>query len=311
MNLLFIDHECHRKTCSADFFLECLQTRFKIQTHYYSRCYHLELGTNTPDCDVAVSWEFLISRWRFFFKGKRNIFVPMYDNELLSYWPWKRIAWSGIGVISFCDKVSAHARRCGVTNLLDVRYFPDPSFLPQREGDFKRVFLWERGELDLKDAEKIFPPSSGFVIDVKHADEFTNREDYLERVAQSGIVVAPRRKEGIGMVFLEAMAMGKCVVAYNDATMNEYIRDGEDGILFDVGPCAPITDAQILHVRNNVRRTSEKLRLQWLSDAEKIAGFIEAQTPQCPSFANRLKMTIVYPLFLMEGICHLLKNFVW
>lgn len=37
----------------------------------------------------------------------------------------KRIAWSGMGVVSFCEKVTEHARRCGVTNILDVRYFPD------------------------------------------------------------------------------------------------------------------------------------------------------------------------------------------
>ena len=176
MKLLFIDHECHRKTRSAEFFLEVIRKAFDVKEHYYSKYYRTGSKLAAKECDVAVIWEFPLSRFGFFFHGKRNVFVPMYDNEWGSYWQWKRIAWSGMGVISFCDKVSKHARRCGVTNILDVRYFPDPARLPNEMGDPKRVFLWERGEIDRFIAERLFPPSDGYVLDVKRADEFLDRE---------------------------------------------------------------------------------------------------------------------------------------
>lgn len=304
MKLLFIDHECHKKTRSAEFFLSVLRKAFDVVEHYYSQYYRTGAQKVAKDCDVAVIWEFPISRWRFFFPGKRNVFVPMYDNEWSSYWQWKRIAWSGMGVISFCDKVTEHARRCGVTNILDVRYFPDPDSLPKEKGDPKRVFLWERGEVTQSVAEKLFPPSDGYIFDVKRADEFLERDAYLARIAKCGIVIAPRRKEGIGMAFLEAMAMGKCVVANNDATMNEYIENGENGVLFSCGILKPVADDIIARVRTNVAGLAAKLRERWLRGSRTVNDFVSNQHPCCPSFANRLKILLVHPFFLAEGALH-------
>ena len=303
MKLLFIDHECHKKTQSAEFFLEVVRRRFSVDEHYYANYYKTGANNAISGCDGAIVWEFPIARNKFYFTGKVNAFVPMYDNEWASFWQWKRIAWSGIGVISFCDKVSAHARRCGVKNILDVRYFPDPTAFSQVQGDPKRVFLWERGEIDRATAERLFPPSQGYVFDVKKADEFLDRDVYLKRLSKCGIVIAPRRKEGIGMAFLEAMAMGKCVVANNDATMNEYIKDGETGILFARGIEKTVDAAIVAKVRKNMAVASASFRARWLQDKEKINAFLANQKLCHPSLLNRIKISLSYPLFIMEGAC--------
>lgn len=308
MRLLFIDHECHKKTRSTEFFLEILRRSFRIEELYYSQHYRAGAESEMSGHDGAVIWEFPVSRKRFYFPGKVNVFVPMYDNEWASFWQWKRIAWSGMGVISFCDKVSVHARRCGIKNILDVRYFPDPTAFPQAQGDLKRVFLWERGEIDRATAERLFPPSQGYVFDVKKADEFLDRDAYLERLSKCGIVIAPRRKEGIGMAFLEAMAMGKCVVANNDATMNEYIKNGETGILFESDKLSPVTAEAILRVISGVRDASARLRARWLADTDKINDFIAAQKPCKPSAFNRVKLVLSSPLFLLEGVWYRLAE---
>ncbi len=308
MKLLFIDHECHKKTRSAEFFLSVVRKTFSVVEHYYSHYYQTGAQKVAKDCDIVVIWEFPISRWRFFFPSKRNVFVPMYDNEWASYWQWKRIAWSGMGVISFCDKVTEHARRCGVTNILDVRYFPGPDSLPKEKGDPKRVFLWERGEITRSVAEKLFPPSDGYVFDVKRADEFLERDAYLARIAKCGIVIAPRRKEGIGMAFLEAMAMGKCVVANNDATMNEYIESGENGILFSPGEVRPVSAESVSRVIAGVGASAARLQARWRADSEKINDFIARQEKCKPSLLTRVMIVISYPLYLLEGAWHVLSE---
>lgn len=304
MKLLFIDHECHKKTHSAEFFLDVVRKAFDVVEHYYSQYYRTGARKVAKDCDIAVIWEFPISRWRFFFPGKRNVFVPMYDNEWASYWQWKRIAWSGMGVISFCDKVTEHARRCGVTNILDVRYFPDPDSLPKEKGDPKRVFLWERGEITQSVVEKLFPPSDGYIFDVKRADEFLERDAYLARIAKCGIVIAPRRKEGIGMSFLEAMAMGKCVVANDDATMNEYIENGKTGVLFALGERGNVDEAIVSSVCSSLAGALAAFRGRWLNDCGKILSFLGSQTTCRPSVMNRVKIVFSYPLYLLEGALH-------
>ena len=301
MKLLFIDHECHAATRSAEFFLNILKQQFAVETCYYTKAYKTGAERLMPSCDIAMIWEFPISRRNFFFPGKRNVFVPMYDNEWASKWQWKRIAWSGVGVISFCEKVSNHARKCGVRNILDVRYFPDPASFPQKHGDPKRVFFWERGGIDLSTAKALFPPEKGYSFDVKHAGENLERDEYLNRLAKCGVVIAPRRKEGIGMAFLEAMAMGKCVVAHDDATMNEYINSGENGILFNANAPQAVSRGAMDNVRKNIAASAAHLRANWLADAGKINAFISSQRPCSPSLANRLKLAAVYPLYLAEG----------
>ncbi len=307
MKWLFIDHEYHKRTRSAKFFLDIVRESFAVDEHYYNRCYRTQAEKVAADYDGVIVWEFPVSRNKFFFRGKKNIFVPMYDNEWESYWQWKRIAWSGMGVISFCDKVTEHAKRCGVKNILDVRYFPNPSDFPQEEGESKRVFLWERGDISASTAKKLFPPELGYTFDVKKGDEFLSHEEYLSRIAKSEIVVAPRRKEGIGMAFLEAMAMGKCVVAHNDATMNEYINDGVNGILFDADRPIAITESQVLSVRSNIQESKVQLYGLWLDDMKKICDFIFAQKPCAPSLLNRLKIFSSYLMYLIEGVWYKIK----
>ncbi len=41
--------------------------------------------------------------------------------------------------------------------------------------------------------------------------------------------IAPKQEEGIGMTFLEAMTIGKIVIAKKAPTMNEYIIHGCNG----------------------------------------------------------------------------------
>ena len=291
-------------TRSADFFVDILKRAFEVTVHAYSRYYRTGAAAVMATQDVAVIWEFPVSRRKFFFPGKRNVFVPMYDNEWASYWQWKRIAWSGMGVISFCEAVTRHARRCGVRNILELRYFPPLEGLPHEPGDPKRVFLWERGDISRQVAETLFPPSEGYVFDVKGAKEFLPREEYLQRLAKCGIVIAPRRKEGIGMAFLEAMAMGKCVAAHNDATMNEYIEDGVNGLLFDARNPKPISAEMVAAVCKRLsggETAADSLRQRWLVDTERINDFVVEQPCCRPGVLNWLKLLFSYPLYLLEG----------
>jgi hypothetical protein len=304
MKWLFIDHEYHKRTGSAKFFLDIVRKSFSVGEHYYNRYYRTQVEKVAADYDGVIIWEFPISRKKFFFREKKNVFVPMYDNEWASFWQWKRIAWSGMGVISFCDKVSEHAKRCGVKNIIDVRYFPDPAELPQISGDPKRVFLWERGEVGRKNVERLFPSEAGFSFDIKPQDEILPRDVYLRRLAECGIVVAPRRKEGIGMAFLEAMAMGKCVVAHNDATMNEYIEDGQTGILFDAENPRAVDEIKVGNVAEKIPAACLWMRKRWLEDSALICEFISRQKAVAPSLGCRIMMALSYPLYLVEAIVH-------
>lgn len=305
LRVLVVDHVAHKKTQSSDFFMELLRSRFQVEVFYYDQTYHANAGELVERADVVVWFEFLPARFRIFAPGKRNVFVPMYDNEWGSRWQWKRIAWSGMGVISFCEKVTRHAQRCGVTNIIDVKFFLDPNNFKGMEGDPKEVLFWDRGCVSESAARRLF---EGLDVHFIRKTSFLPRAEYLEFVRNVGVVVAPRLTEGIGMPVVEAMAMGKCVVANNDATMNEYIEDGNTGILFDANCPRPVSFDAVLRVRNKVKMAANSFYGRWKSDRNRILDFIQAQTKCNPTLVRRCKLVCSYLLFGGEGVLYRLTR---
>ena len=51
--------------------------------------------------------------------------------------------------------------------------------------------------------------------------------------SRANVYFAPRLEEGIGQTFLEAIRWGRCVVAADNRTINEYIIHGVNGLLYD------------------------------------------------------------------------------
>ena len=63
------------------------------------------------------------------------------------------------------------------------------------------------------------------------------RRELLDRYRRSGVFCLPSRQEGFGIVFLEAMANAKPIVAARAAAVPETVADGEVGLL--AGPDDP------------------------------------------------------------------------
>lgn len=305
LRVLIVDHVAHRKTQSSNFFIELLRSRFQVEVFYYDQTYHVDAGKQIERADVVVWFEFLPARFRIFAPQKKNVFVPMYDNEWGSWWQWKRIAWSGMGVVSFCEKVTRHARRCGVTNIIDVKFFLDPNNFKDMEGDPRKVLFWDRGSISESVARRLF---EGLDVEFIRKTSFLPRTEYLEFIRNVGTIVAPRLTEGIGMPVVEAMAMGKCVVANDDATMNEYVADGETGLLFSASCPKPLSFDSILRVRSKVKMAARSFYERWKTDRNMILDFIQAQTKCDPTLLGRCKLVCSYLLFVGEGILYRLTR---
>lgn len=60
---------------------------------------------------------------------------------------------------------------------------------------------------------------------------FLTVEEYRTLLSQIDILVMPSRAEAFGIVFLEAMAMGKPIIASNNGGIPEFLVDGKNGYL--------------------------------------------------------------------------------
>lgn len=123
-------------------------------------------------------------------------------------------------------------------------------------GEEHGIFFWQRltdiniyticsliGENNITHVHihKAIDPSQHFVEcrnllknKISYSEWFEYESDMLNIIEKYALYISPRMYEGIGMSFIKAMSMGRCVIAVDHPTMNEYISHGETGLLFDL-----------------------------------------------------------------------------
>jgi hypothetical protein len=189
--------------------------------------------------------------------GRAVVWAPMWDTARTfpkSF--WARLP-RNIRILSFSDALSQRTRAAGLITL-DVRYYANPDAQPRAPWNGERTaFYWNRTGLvsphfltqwckALKIDRLLFKPQLdpnlpqrlSFTLPgqlgqtrVETVPHVQNRDDYFHLIQSANIFLAPRPSEGIGMTFIEALARGCAVFAYDSPTMNEYIRSGETGVL--------------------------------------------------------------------------------
>ncbi|NCY21279.1 glycosyltransferase [bacterium] len=216
------------------------------------------------------------------------VVLPMHDQSRLS--PDSALgSLREVGWISFSK--SLHQRLGGLG--LDSRYFqyaPDPDqYRPVRWGRTPRGYFWERMPRDLdRTAVRAMARALGNLpVEVRSLPDVSlvqgsgekiwkNRQDYLKELQKFHVYFAPRKYEGIGMTFLEAMAMGMCVVAENAPTANEYILSGRNGILYGSQGgklFLPVhrSPEELCRLGMEARKTVRQVHDSWIRDRGQIA----------------------------------------
>ena len=188
------------------------------------------------------------------------IFVPMYDagmnHDLLPY-----LALYGVTAVTFSSTQDMEFRKLGISTI-PIRFAPLTIERASRTGPVN-VFFWERSNIRWADVRELLadqeigtvylklapdPEFSSSQITKEDRDKFNlvevagwvTHEEYLRVLDDVDLCIAPRRAEGIGMSFLEAMARGVAVAAFDAPTMNEYVKHGSTGYLFTIPPAGPL-----------------------------------------------------------------------
>lgn len=303
MKTCYIGHEYHRKTASTNFladFLEANSTEFvrhdtRPDVEVLDRFDIDALIEEEFDLICVFQIEMLAKKLADRGMGARLIFVPMYDGcWSLGNDYWKSFAGrEDIRVVNFSATLHTRLARLGV-NSYRFQYFPEPGDAPQsrREETPRQVFYWQRTDRPSWDTVKTLfdgqedmrfhlhlagDPSLTAAVDVEAEKAerditvstwFEHASEYRDIVGRSDIYVAPREFEGIGMSFLEAMAAGKCVVAPDNPTMNEYITHGVNGLLYDVDDPRPLDFSRSGQLGEAARRSVIHGHRLWQWDFE-------------------------------------------
>lgn len=308
-HILFVDLEMHRGTGSANFFVELLRRKYDVEVCYVSSRRDARMPTKqaVQKYDAIVYWQVTPSNFRAKSFEKPTIYVPMYDAETFNIFNWKQRRIGGARTICFCEKEADFLERAGFAPLR-VKYYPKIG--KSASGNPRKLFFWDRikillhapGQASFLTLNKLFQPGdlysmvvrctarratlisdddkTRYNVTILPAEKHLSQEEYFAMFSDCGIFATSRAKEGIGMGFLEAMAMGKCVIVNNDATFNEYVRDGVSGLLIDYNDPESskekVAKADIVSIQQAAYQQCVEGRRRWENEYEPaILSFIE------------------------------------
>ena len=306
--IAYVDHSYHAKTNSTQFLPDILRRHGHIVDFFWDEEWNG--GTAIPfsrvaDYNVVIMFQCRCAAKKLYFRKLHPnvIYIPMLDSFGIATGPlynltshWK--PFQGCKVLSFSSAVHSITIAFGIRSLY-VRYYQEPVFcsLPT---DGLRGFFWIRHE-DLVSwpmvrtllGETTFarlhihiatdpgspPPSLPSKEEMEKynittSTWFENKKDLLDILEQSNIYFAPRREEGIGQSFLEAMARGQCVVAPDNGTMNEYIIHGLNGLLYSLDRLAPLDFSRWAEMGKNAQKSVEWGVTRWHEQEQRVVDFI-------------------------------------
>lgn len=220
---------------------------------------------------------------------QKIVWLPMWDQaqDYDQTW-WDKLP-KNVHIVSFSDRITAKATAAGLPTL-KLKYFKDPTkYRPVSWNNGKVIFYWNRtglvgpsflenlcqsvsarellflGQIDPRiDKTLQYSLPSKFGQTKVTNLKLTGRDEFLSAVSRANIFVAPRKAEGVGMTFLEAMCKGCSVIGYDAPTMNEYIQHDRNGLL----------------IRNNYPRFIDRLTNKNLVDRPSGEPFyVKADQP--------------------------------
>ena len=308
MRIACLDHPYHRTTGSSSFLHDLLR-RLGTVDRYFPRTGAGDLPPESPPFDpgaydIVVIYQ-VHEAFRLVPEEHPNVvFVPMYDSHVLDgCFYWSRAFERG-KVLCFSaalyEQVAQRTARAAW-----FQYFPDPEAFPAVE-DYRspRGFFWMRrasfgpgliarvaAGVEFEEFHVHLAPDPGEGLPAAEAlgvrtrklrtsEWFAGRDEYIECVRRANVYFAPRLVEGIGLGFLEAMAMGLCVVAPDTPTHNEYISPGVNGALYDPRRPEAVDLSRFSDLGRRARESVVRGRRRWEASLDDLFEFILTPTAE-------------------------------
>ena len=297
---LFVGPKFHTKTNSTRFLIDILAAEYTIDfcnvEFVKGAKFHDFSEYSSKRYDVLICLQVMLTmRDLEVLSYTTGVFFPMYDGCPSPYKTEKWLCYRNFKIISFSRKLAKQLCQIGM-DVEYIQYFPKP-IQTSNCGDSYGIYLWNRREeigfeclhtvtsklnlckvhvhrtMDPNHEFKSFDMQSN--VSVTYSDWYEHQEDMLTDVCKYAYYMAPRPREGIGMSFLEAMAAGRCVIAPNESTMNEYITNGVNGCLYELNSPKPVVVNNVRRLQENASAFIEEGYYKWLLDSAQIIRWIQ------------------------------------
>ncbi|MEJ8811737.1 glycosyltransferase family 4 protein [Variovorax ureilyticus] len=307
--IAYVDHSYHHTTRSTNFLRDMLRRRGHEVQDFWDEGWRGGRPVNWAEVqhhDVVVMFQSYCAPGRAAFRQVHPnvVYIPMLDQFGIWQGPTVNQAefWSpfqGSKVLNFSSALHCLTTGFGIASHWARFYQPvEPVVAPASEG--LRGFFWLRRQDQINWAllrqliegsrfdgfhlhlagdpgapEPQLPSDADFARhNITVSTWFENRRELTALVERANVYFAPRMEEGIGQSFLEAMARGKCVVAPNQGTMNEYILSGVNGLLYEHHAPRPLDFSNVERLGACARDSVIEGHARWMAAEEGIVDFI-------------------------------------
>jgi hypothetical protein len=316
--MAYWDHSYHQLTLSTQFFIDLMMEKYEVIRFWDDSWQGGEapsvehINGMAPAaivfCQLLPDPQSLKA-----IHCQNRIFIPMQDSIWGGERPWMNYRDANLKIISFSKKIHQLSRQNHYQSLY-LQYFPRPLNDRILKTDQCSVFFWPRTNMITWDIVKkllgknkidkvyfrIFP-DPGFKVSDKnilnekriqmpsHEDieryhiqfiqGWLEEKKYLEILRDCNIYFASRPLEGIGMSFLNAMALGLCVIAPDYPTANDYIISGFNGLLYDLDDPQPLNLTDVNQIGLDAQQYIKRGYEKWLRQRRKVLDYIKKQTP--------------------------------
>lgn len=295
--LIFIGRAYHSKTKSDALILEVLEKRYDVEIIRRDHVEDKEIVARVnQERPVAVFFWCLPPSFTYHllkFKCKNIIWAPMWDGFKKLSWKKKLIfRFFNVKVLCFSQVLYDYFQTTGL-KIQRAQCFLKPKLIPQSktQGPYT-FFLWQRDPdigidavvkmVGQDNIAKIFykteigdQPHQKYAFEIQKLKDWLPKEEYTELLKTVDFFVAPRKAEGIGFSFLEPMSLGIPIIAYDSATMNEYVVNGENGVLFDDAFCLHQALVSPKKLSERLKQHAENFYARWEEEKKQIVPFIE------------------------------------
>jgi glycosyltransferase involved in cell wall biosynthesis len=302
MKTAFLAMTVHiNRTRSSDFFIALLRDFFGDVTVIP----HQRVWIDVPKSkwDLIVVWQGHYTPEELEALGAdRVVFVPMYDDIPLDEAYWSK--YRQFKVFCFSSTLERLLVSYGLT-AWGARYYSELPLPVEHEWDELSAFFWQRYEaLDWRLVKVLMGDTRFSHVHLhwtptdEHENEppplteqelasgrfqvsswFKDSEEYHTLVSRANVFFASRLTEGIGLSFVEAMAMGLCVAAPCRPTMSEYIENGVNGLLYDPDRPGPLDFSRARELGAEARSSCENGRKLWIEALPRLRDFLEEPVP--------------------------------
>lgn len=293
--ILFINNSYNfKKTGSSRFFYDFLCANYNVDIELEENGIINYETINQKNYFAIIVFYFMADFSKF--KCRNLVFVPMYDGFIFCRDLLKKL--KNVKILNFCKYLHTQSILFGLKSIY-IKYYPELNYNKDIVKD--KLFYWQRRDTSLSQLLKNFPKTisdiscektilhsvtDGNEEFIKPTEEetsnynieitkwFENKYDLLDILDTTKYYIAPRKQEGIGLSFLDAMSHGCVIIAHNDCTMNEYIKNGYNGYLINFDKPTKIHFVDYKKIRDNSINEYIKGRENYLNSLPKIVTFI-------------------------------------